>query len=118
MAQAESSNVGEAAVRSDVMPTRQFLSRMRGDPRLVASKMAGATAVAASLVRRAWLWVLAEEAAGAGFEDGDAAWAASSAAPQTAIQTADRILSRKGPPQWFYSLYLMGVKQGTGTREC
>src|ERR1700728_884299 len=116
MAQEESSNVGEAAERSDVTPTRQFLSRMRGEPRLVASKTAGATAGAASLPRLAWLCGL-EVAAGAGFGDGGAAWAASSAAPQTAIQIADRNLSRKRPPRRFYSLYLMGVKQGTVHRE-
>src|ERR1700685_3291197 len=103
MAQAESSNVGEAAERSDVMPTRQFLSRMRGEPMPVASKIAGAIEGAASLPRLTWLWSLAA-AAGAGFGDGGAAWAASSATPQTAIETAPINLSRKWPPQRFYSL--------------
>ena len=46
----ESSNVGKDAARSDVMPTRQLLLRATGEPRLVASKMAGATAGAESLV--------------------------------------------------------------------
>src|ERR1700722_9937196 len=119
MAQAESSNVGEDAERSDVTPTRQVLSRMREEPRLVAAETAGATDGAARWPRLWWLWGL-EAAVRAGFGDGGAAWAASSAAPQTAIQTADRNLSRKRTPQRFYSLYLMGVKQGTvhrGTYE-
>ncbi len=57
----ESSNVGEAAERSDVTPTRQFWSRMRGEPRLVASKTARSDRWSSELRSRLpWLRVLEE----------------------------------------------------------
>ena len=62
----ESSKVGEDAARLDVMPMRQFLSRAMGDPRLVASKMAGAIAGAESLPRLRWMWGLVGVAEGFG----------------------------------------------------
>jgi hypothetical protein len=105
-------------MRSDVMPTRQLLSRAMGEPRLVASKMAGATAGAGSLAGLGRLCGLGE-AAGAGFGDGGAAWAASNAAPQTANQTAVRNLSRKAPPDLFSSMYSKGAdtEQGAGNSQ-
>jgi hypothetical protein len=66
----------------------------------VASKIAAETGGAACLAF-AWLWALGESAGGAGFGDEGAAWAATSAAPQTAIQTPARTFNRKAPPNLF-----------------
>ena len=117
----ESSKVGEEAARSDVIPTRQFLSSAIGEPRLVASRMAGATAGEESLAGLGRVCGLAGAAvAGFGdeFGDGGAAWAASNAAAQTANQTVVRTFRCKTPPGLFSSMYWKGGEQGnrrTGT---
>jgi hypothetical protein len=105
-AHVESSKVGEEAAGSEEMPTRQSLCNWSGEPRPVASKMAGAAGPGGiALARvRGWVGAIGE---GAG---GDA-WASNGSAPQTAKLTAARILNRKAPPDAaFFTLQAWGGK--------
>src|SRR5208283_2293197 len=99
MAQAESSKLGDAAVDSAVIPTRQPLSRSSGEPRLLASKTT--SGVWGALAGAGWEWPCgASKSSRPGFGRGWAGWAISCVAPQTVITASARIVRRKSPP-WF-----------------